>query len=62
MPFKLADTAIRAAKPKEKPCKLTDGEGLYIEVASGGASGGVSSIVLTGRKNVFPWGCIRQWV
>ena len=36
MPFKLTDTAIRAAKPKDKIYKLTDGEGLYIEVAPSG--------------------------
>lgn len=36
MPQKLTDTAIRTAKPKEKPYKLTDGGGLYIEVAPGG--------------------------
>lgn len=36
MPFKLTDTAIRAAKPKEKRYKLTDGEGLYVEVAPSG--------------------------
>lgn len=36
MPFKLTDTAIRAAKPKEKRYKLADGEGLYIEVAPTG--------------------------
>lgn len=36
MPFKLTDIAIRAAKPKEKPYKLADGEGLYIEVAPSG--------------------------
>ena len=36
MPFKLTDTAIRGAKPKEKRYKLTDGEGLYIEVAPSG--------------------------
>ncbi|MBQ9407701.1 MAG: integrase arm-type DNA-binding domain-containing protein [Desulfovibrio sp.] len=36
MPFKLTDTAIKTAKPKEKSYKLTDGEGLYVEVAPGG--------------------------
>ncbi|MDE7371765.1 MAG: Arm DNA-binding domain-containing protein, partial [Desulfovibrio sp.] len=36
MPFRLTDTAIRAAKPKEKRYKLADGEGLYIEVAPTG--------------------------
>ena len=32
MPQKLTDTAIRTAKPKEKPWKLTDGGGLYLLV------------------------------
>lgn len=36
MPFKLTDTAIRAAKPREKRYKLADGEGLYVEVAPTG--------------------------
>ena len=36
MPFKLTDTAIRAAKPREKRYKLADGEGLYVEVAPSG--------------------------
>ena len=36
MPQKLTDTAIRTAKPKEKPWKLTDGGGLYIEIAPSG--------------------------
>ena len=28
----LTDTECRTAKPKEKPYKLTDGNGLYLEV------------------------------
>ena len=32
----LTDAAIRAAKPSEKPRKLFDGEGLYLEVAPSG--------------------------
>lgn len=36
MPFKLMNTAIRAAKPREKRCKLADGEGLYVEAAPAG--------------------------
>lgn len=32
----LTDTAIRNAKPSEKPIKLSDGGGLYIEVAPSG--------------------------
>lgn len=36
MPFKLTDAALRAAKPKDKSYKLSDGEGLYVEVAPSG--------------------------
>lgn len=32
----LTDAAIRAAKPSEKPRKLFDGEGLYLEIAPSG--------------------------
>ena len=32
----LSDTAIRNAKPADKPRKLADGGGLYIEVAPSG--------------------------
>ncbi|RYJ60928.1 MULTISPECIES: tyrosine-type recombinase/integrase [Pseudomonadaceae] len=32
----LTDTACRTAKPKEKPYKLTDGNGLYLEVKPNG--------------------------
>jgi len=34
--MKLADTKIRNAKPKAKPYKLTDGQGLYLLVTPGG--------------------------
>lgn len=33
----LTDTQIRNAKPKDKPYKLSDGGGLYLEVTPGGA-------------------------
>ena len=32
----LTDTAVRNAKPKEKPYKLTDGKGLYLLVNQAG--------------------------
>ena len=32
----LTDTAIRSAKPQNKPIKLSDGGGLYLEVAPSG--------------------------
>jgi len=34
--MKLSDTAIRKAKPSEKPTRLFDGGGLYLEVATSG--------------------------
>jgi len=34
--MKLTDTAIRKAKPSDKPYRLFDGRGLYIEIASSG--------------------------
>lgn len=33
----LTDSAIKAAKPKDKPYKLTDGQGLYLEVMPSGS-------------------------
>src|ERR1700684_3472345 len=33
----LTDTAIRAAKPREKPYKLFDGLGLYLEIVTTGS-------------------------
>ncbi|WP_437883708.1 tyrosine-type recombinase/integrase [Pseudomonas sp. LRF_L74] len=33
----LTDSAIKVAKPKGKPYKLTDGQGLYLEVMPGGS-------------------------
>jgi hypothetical protein len=33
----LTDTAIRAAKPTEKPVKLTDGGGLYLLLSPNGS-------------------------
>ncbi|MGV8841858.1 MAG: tyrosine-type recombinase/integrase [Pseudomonas sp.] len=33
----LTDSAIKAAKPKEKPYKLTDGQGLYLDIKPGGS-------------------------
>lgn len=58
MPQKLTDTAIRTAKPKEKPWKLTDGGGLYVLVSPTGESSGGSSIATAERKSSLPWGPI----
>ncbi len=34
--MKLTDTAVRKAKPKAKPCKMTDGGGLFMLVQPNG--------------------------
>lgn len=36
MAKKLTDTAVKTAKPKEKPYKVADGDGLYVLVNPGG--------------------------
>ena len=36
-PLSLSDTSARMAKPREKPYKLADGHGLYLEVAPNGS-------------------------
>lgn len=35
--MKLTDTACKAAKPKDKPYKLSDGGGMYLEVLPHGS-------------------------
>jgi hypothetical protein len=35
-PMSLTDTAIKKAKPADKPLRLFDGDGLYLEVSPGG--------------------------
>lgn len=50
--LKLTDTDIGAAKPKEKRYKLADGEGLHIESAAPGASGGTSRPLCGKEKRV----------
>lgn len=33
----LTDTACRNAKPKGRPCKISDGHGLYLDIAPSGS-------------------------
>ncbi len=35
--MRLTDSAVKAAKPKDKPYKLTDEQGLYLEVMPNGS-------------------------
>ncbi|WP_297045470.1 Arm DNA-binding domain-containing protein [uncultured Desulfovibrio sp.] len=61
MPFKLTDTAIRAAKPREKRYKLAAGEGLYVEVAPSGGKWWRIKYRFGGKENVFPSASILPW-
>lgn len=46
----LTDTAIRTAKPKEKPYKLADGGGMYLEVTPAGGKWWRLKYRIRGRK------------
>lgn len=52
----LTDTELRNAKPKEKPYKLTDGKGLYLEVRPNGSKFWRYRYRIGGRENVFAVG------
>ena len=49
----LTNTALQNAKPTEKPYKIYDVDGLFMQVMPAGVSGGVLSIVLRVKKNFF---------
>lgn len=53
----LTDTAVRQAKPKDKPYKLGDSGGLYLLVKSNGkyCPTSVLIIVLLANKNFSHW-------
>ncbi len=53
---KLTDTRIKAAKPADKPIKLTDGSGLYLEVRPTGAKLWRWRYRLDSKENVFAMG------
>ncbi len=53
---KLTDTAIRAAKPKEKPYKITDGGGLYVLVNPGGSKLWRLKYYFWGKERLFAIG------
>jgi integrase len=52
----LTDTRIRAAKPSEKPYKLSDGGGLHLEVRPNGARLWRYRYRLGGKENMFAMG------
>jgi hypothetical protein len=49
----LSDTRIRNAKPSEKPYKLADGGGLYLEIKPTGVKLWRYRYRIAGRENVF---------
>lgn len=53
---KLTDTRIKATKPADKPIKLTDGSGLYLEVRPTGAKLWRWRYRLDSKENVFAMG------
>jgi len=48
--MKLTDTAIRKAKPTDKPYKLFDGRGLYIEIPPTGSKRWCCKYRVDGRE------------
>jgi integrase len=52
----LNDTKCRNAKPKDKPYKLTDGQGLYLEVKPNGVRAWRYRFKLSGKESVFAIG------
>ncbi|HKH19556.1 MAG TPA: tyrosine-type recombinase/integrase [Gammaproteobacteria bacterium] len=55
----LTDTRIRTAKPTEKPYKMADGGGLYIEIKPTGAKLWRLRYRIAGKENVFAIGDYR---
>ncbi len=54
--MKLTDTAIKNAKPKAKPYKITDGAGLYVEVAPSGGKWWRFKYSFEGREKRLSFG------
>jgi hypothetical protein len=57
----LTDAKIRNAKSGEKPIKLFDERGLYLEVSPAGGSGGGSSTASMARSDAYRWASIPRW-
>ena len=52
----LSDIQCRNAEPRDKPYKLTDGKGLYLEVKPNGVKAWRYRFKLYGKANVFAIG------
>jgi hypothetical protein len=60
MKRKLNATAIRNAKSKEKPFKLADGGGLYLEVKPSGGKFWRYRYRVMGKENIFAIGSLMD--
>ena len=56
----LTDSKIRNTKPNDKPVKLTDGSGLYLEIRPTGAKLWRYRYRIAGKENVFAAGEYAQ--
>src|SRR5260370_40398113 len=54
--MEVTDSEIRSTKPAEKPIKLTDAGGLYLEVRSSGSKLWRYRYRIAGRENVYAIG------
>ncbi|MDB6063317.1 MAG: integrase [Verrucomicrobiaceae bacterium] len=52
----LTDTAVRQAKPKEKPYKLSDSQGLYLDVRPGGSKLWRLKYRIAGKEKLYAIG------
>ncbi len=50
----LSDSALKSAKPKEKPYKLADGQGLYLKVMTNGSKLWRMNIATEAKENASP--------
>lgn len=53
--MKLTDKACKNAQPKQKPFKMTDGDGLYLEVMPNGSKCWRMKYRITGKRSASPW-------
>nr|UKE85264.1 Arm DNA-binding domain-containing protein [Pectobacterium sp. PL152] len=56
----LTDAKIRSTKPTNKPIKLADGGGLYLEVRPSGSKLWRYRYRIAGKENVFALGSIQH--
>jgi hypothetical protein len=56
----LTDTAVRGAKPTDKPQKLFDGNGLFLFVAPSGTKSWRVKYRFQGREKLLPLGTCPQ--